>query len=108
MNKYGKLLSELRRIGKIYEDPCPLQGQSMGLMSGLAKKFREQLSNSLKVVVFLVDKKTISEEALNKLDYKGIKAIASEIKDLKWLNYELTNNPDGFAAKAKEFYILIR
>lgn len=108
MNKYGKILSELRRIGKIYEDPCPFRNQSMGLMSGIAGKFREQLSNSLRVVVFLVDKKTISEEALNKLDYKGIKAIASDIKDLKWLNHELNNNPDEFATKYKEFYILIR
>lgn len=104
----SKILDELRRTGKIYEDPCPLQGQSMGLMSGLAKKFREQLSNSFKVIVFLVDKKTISQEALNKLDCDGIKAIASDIKDLRWLNYELINNPDGLAARAKEFYILIR
>lgn len=104
----SKILDELRRMGKIYEDPCPLRGQSMGLMSGVANKFREQLSNSLKVIVFLVDKKTISQEALNKLDYQGIKAIASDIKDLKWLNHELINNPDGLAARAKEFYILIR
>lgn len=102
----NKILDELRRTGKIYEDPCP-RGQSMG-MSGIAKKFREQLSNSLKVIVFLVDKKTINQEALNKLDYNGIKAIASDIKDLKWLNHELINNPDGLAARAKEFYILIR
>lgn len=104
----SRLLDEIIRDGKVFIDPCPPRNQSIGAFSGIAKKFREQLSNSLKVIVFLVDKKTISQEALNKLDYNGIKAIASDIKDLKWLNHELINNPDGLAARAKEFYILIR
>lgn len=98
----SKILDELQKSNGIFIDPCP-QTRTSKLFSRIIRRVGSILSDNK---IFLIKKVDISRSAVSKLNSDSLNSLSYEVKDQKWLQGLLLDNPDKLSSIAKEYYIV--